>query len=173
MLLQILAHTPTWVFALFAVLLWVGIQQLFPRRASLTRITVMPVVMTVLAVYGVVSAFADTPWALAAWAATALLVGAATLLLAPASTAQYQPQTRSFSLPGSGVPLALMMGIFITKYAVGVALSLHPALAHDTLVALGISSLYGIFSGSFIARALRLWRLALAAPAPAATAYAH
>ena len=173
MLLQILAHTPAWVFALFAVLLWVGIQQLFPRRASLARITVMPVVMTALAVYGVVSAFADTPWALAAWATMALLVGAATLRLAPASTAQYNPQTRSFSLPGSGVPLALMMGIFTTKYAVGVALSLHPALEHDTLVALGISTLYGVFSGSFIARALRLWRLALAAHAAPATAYAQ
>ena len=177
MLLQILAHTPAWVFALFALLLWMGITQLFPRRASLARITVMPVVMTALAVYGVVSAFADTPWALAAWAATALLVGAATLLLAPASTAQnqpqYNPQARSFSLPGSGVPLALMMGIFTTKYAVGVALSLHPALAHDTLVALGISSLYGVFSGSFIARALRLWRLTLAAHAAPTAAYAQ
>ena len=30
MLLQILAHTPTWVFALFGVLLWVGIQQRSP-----------------------------------------------------------------------------------------------------------------------------------------------
>ena len=46
MLLQILAHTPAWVFALFALLLWMGITQLFPRRASLARITVMPVVMT-------------------------------------------------------------------------------------------------------------------------------
>ena len=61
MLLQILAHTPAWVFALFTLLLWMGITQLFPRRASLARITVMPVVMTALAVYGVVSAFADTP----------------------------------------------------------------------------------------------------------------
>ena len=177
MLLQILAHTPAWVFALFALLLWMGITQLFPRRASLARITVMPVVMTALAVYGVVSAFADTPWALAAWATMALLVGAATLLLAPASTAQnqphYNPQTRSFSLPGSGVPLALMMGIFTTKYAVGVALSLHPALEHDTLVALGISTLYGVFSGSFIARARRLWRLALAAHAAQTAAYAQ
>ena len=66
-----------------------------------------------------------------------------------------------------------MMGIFTTKYAVGVALSLHPALEHDTLVALGISTLYGVFSGSFIARALRLWRLALAAHAAPATAYAQ
>ena len=171
MLLQILTHTPTWVFALFAFLLWMGISQLFPRRASLARITVMPVAMAALAVFGVVSAFADTPWALAAWAATALLAGAAILRLAPASTAQYNPQTRSFSLQGSVVPLALMMGIFITKYAVGAALSLHPALAHDTLVALAISSLYGAFSGSFVARALRLWRLALSAPA--AATFAH
>ena len=101
-------------------------------------------------------------WALAAWAAAALLVGVATLRLAPASTAQYNPQARSFSLPGSGVPLALMMGIFCTKYALGVTLALQPALAREAAFALGLSALYGAFSGVFAARAARLWRLALA-----------
>ena len=156
MLLQILIHTPTWVFALFALLLWMGITQLFPRRASLARITVMPVVMTALAVYGVVSAFADTPWALAAWATMALLVGAATLRLAPASTAQYNPQARSFSLPGSGVPLALMMGIFFFRYAVAVVQAVKPGILDTAPAAVVVAATYGVFSGLFMARALRL-----------------
>ena len=109
MLLQILTHTPTWVFALFAVLLWMGITQLFPRRASLTRITVMPVVMTALAVYGVVSAFADTPWALAAWATMALLVGAATCSRSPCRKGRYStrliPATRFPSVCWAAKPM--------------------------------------------------------------------
>ena len=63
--------------------------------------------------------------------------------------------------PGSAVPLALMMGIFFTKYAVGVLLAMHPELRHQMGFALGISALYGGFSGIFAARALRLWTLAL------------
>ena len=33
MLLQIIAHTPKWVFALFALLLWLGCKQLLWRLA--------------------------------------------------------------------------------------------------------------------------------------------
>lgn len=36
------------------------------------------------------------------------------------------------------------------------------ALLHETGVGLGFSALYGFFSGVFLARAARLWRLALA-----------
>ena len=42
MLLQILANTPKWVFALFAALLWLGLNQLLTRRLGLSRITLLP-----------------------------------------------------------------------------------------------------------------------------------
>ena len=65
-------------------------------------------------------------------------------------------------VPGSAVPLALMMGIFLTKYAVGVTLAMHLVQAGDLAFAMSLSALYGAFSGVFAARAARLWRLALA-----------
>jgi len=78
----------------------------------------------------------------------------------PADT-RYDSDTRIFQVQGSWVPLALMMGIFATKYFVGVASAMHPELTRDTAFALGFSALYGAFSGVFAARAARLWRLAL------------
>ena len=54
----------------------------------------------------------------------------------------------------------LWLGIFLTKYIVGVELALQPALEHDTGVALQVAVLYGVFNGVFTARAARLWRLA-------------
>jgi hypothetical protein len=75
---------------------------------------------------------------------------------------RYDAARARFTLPGSAVPLALMMGIFLTKYAVGVALSVAPALSRDAAFAAVVGGLYGAFSGVFGARALRLWRLALA-----------
>jgi hypothetical protein len=170
MLIQIITHTPTWVFGLLALLLWLGGRQLRAGQVSLVRMVVMPVAMAGLSVYGVWSAFGGTPLAALAWALALLAVCALALLLAPPTGARYHPESRSFSMPGSALPLALMMGIFFTKYAVGVALVMHPGLARETTVALAVSALYGAFSGGFAARALRLWRLVLRTPADAAPA---
>ena len=94
----------------------------------------------------------------------------------PAGTT-YDPARRQFQLPGSWVPMALIMGIFLTKYFVGVELALQPALARDSSFALQIALLYGVFNGLFAARALRLWRLvrrsaSFAATPPASSASA-
>ena len=75
------------------------------------------------------------------------------------------------------MPLGLILGIFLTKYFVGVELALQPALARDSSFALQIALLYGVFNGLFAARALRLWRLvrrsaSFAATPPASSASA-
>lgn len=161
MLLQIITHTPKWVFALFALLLWVGLKQLMPSRPGLSRLTLMTVAMMALSVYGLLSTFGDQPLALAGFAVAALAMASLVLLRPLPAAVAYDAAAQRFSLPGSAVPLVLMMGIFCTKYAVGVALSLQPALVHQVLVACTVGTLYGVFSGLFAARALRLWRLAL------------
>ena len=55
---SIVRGTPNWVWALATALAALGISQLFARRASLTRVLVMPAAMLAFAVYGIVSAFA-------------------------------------------------------------------------------------------------------------------
>ncbi len=165
MLMQILLHTPRWVFALFAALLVLGLSQLAARRAGLVKVSILPIAMLALSLYGVWAGFAQAqPWVLLAWlkalATGALLVTRRPL---PAGTS-YDDATRSFALPGSVVPLAMMMGIFFTKYAVGVAMVLQPGLAQHSTFAFVTSVLYGALSGVFLGRAVRLWRLALPAP---------
>ena len=164
MLLQILAHTPRWVFVLFFVLVWYGAKQMFANTVSLFRVTLMPVAMTGLSVYGVLSAFGNStysPYALLGWATGAAALAFFVLQRPLPATTRYDAAARRFHQAGSGVPLALMMGIFFTKYVVGVMLVMQPALAHQAGFALGIATLYGAFSGTFAARALRLWKRAL------------
>jgi hypothetical protein len=161
MIIQILTHTPTWVFVLFAILLWLGAKQLLANSVSLTRVTLLPVAMTALSIYGMASAFGDAPMGLIAWAAAAIVVAALVLSRPLPATTRYDAASRRFQLAGSAVPLALMMGIFITKYVVGVLLALHPEMRQQAVFAVGIGALYGAFSGIFSARALRLWRLAI------------
>ncbi len=161
MLLQILAHTPRWVFVLFAVLVWYGSKQLLAGTVSLARVTLMPVAMTGLAIYGVASAFGDSPLALLGWAAAALVPLALLQQRPLPAGTRYDAARRTFHVVGSAAPLALMMGIFFTKYVVGVALAMHPELRHQTMFVIGVPAVYGVFSGSFIGRALRLWKLAI------------
>ncbi len=159
MLYLVITHTPIWVWALLALLVWLGMKQAVTSTIGLRRVTVMPLGMTALSLYGTVSAFGARPGPIVGWLLCALLVaGVAQGIAAPAGT-HYDPAARSFTLPGSWTPLALMMGIFATKYVVGVGLAMHPDLAHDTEFALVVGCLYGIFSGMFAGRAARLWRL--------------
>ncbi|MDP9899203.1 DUF6622 family protein [Variovorax ginsengisoli] len=165
MLLQIVAHTPTWVFAVFALLIWLGSKQWIGGSVGLVRATVVPLAMAVFSLYGVVSAFAATPSALIGWAAAAAVGLLLVLQRRLPDSTRYDAARRSFHVAGSAVPLVLMMGIFSTKYVVGVQLVMHPELATHLNFALAIATLYGAFAGVFTGRAVRLCRLALRAPA--------
>jgi hypothetical protein len=159
----ILRNTPPWVWGLLVGLMVLGFSQVRDRTASLARIVVMPVAMTAFAIWGLVSAFGGTGMfvaVLATWLGAALLPALAIGLQGPPAGVRYEPEDRRFALPGSWVPLALIAGIFLTKYAVGVELALQPKLVTDTGFALAIAAVYGIFSGVFTGRAVRLLRVA-------------
>ena len=173
MLLQLLTHhpealrpilrqTPVWVWGLFAGLLALGTSQLRDRTASVARVSLLPLVMTVLSVSGTFSALGNSPhaaMAIAAWLGAAALAFA--LLARGRAHAQFDPAQRVFHLPGSAVPLLLIVGIFLVKYVVGVDLAMAPQLVRDPQYVLSVAALYGAFTGVFVGRASRLWRLAL------------
>lgn len=159
MLMQILARTPSWVFALFAALLALGLSQARARQVPLVRALALPAAMVGLSGWGVGSAFGGTGGPLATWLAAGLLCGSLVLRGPVHPEVRYDAMKRRFLLPGSWVPLVLILGIFCTKYAVGVSLAMHPTLAMDDGFALATSAVYGAFSGVFAGRALGLLRL--------------
>ena len=160
---MIVSRTPVWVWGLLAGLVALGLSQVSSRSVSLTRILAMPVIMTVLALLGVVSAFGAAGQLVGVRALWALVVGATTAVFsrgsAPAGS-HYDRATQRFHLAGSWVPLALILCIFLTKYIVGVDTSMEPTLTSNATYAFSVTALYAVFSGVFMARALRLVRLA-------------
>lgn len=160
MFIQIITKTPIWVWGILALLLWVGVKQSLPRRVSLRRITVLPLAMAGLSLAGMLTAFGAGSPALLVWGAVLAAFAAAVMTRSLPQATQYNAWTQQFQIPGSWTPLVLMMGIFITKYAVGVALAMYPDLARDALFSQSVGALYGGFGGVFAGRALRLWRLA-------------
>jgi len=169
MLGPVLKHTPTWVWGLLAALMALGLSQVRTRSVSLARVALLPIAMTGLALWGAVSAFGGSSQfgpVLLAWLAAAAAALAAVAPFAPPAGSRYDPATRSFHLPGSWIPLLLILGVFLTKYIVGVELAMQPSLAHDGQYTLVVGTLYGAFSGLFSGRAIRLWRLAARPGAP-------
>jgi len=169
MILQILKHTPLWVFALFFALLFLGIQQSRPRTASKRRVLVVPLVLMGLALYGVVSAFQAHPIAIAVWAAMVALVAALISFLRIPRGVSYAPEAGTFAIPASWTPLVFIMIIFFTRYAINVALARDPALRDTDWFAAVVGAAYGFSSGYFAGRLLTYWKLARAAKGQGAT----
>jgi hypothetical protein len=68
-------------------------------------------------------------------------------------------------VPGSWVPVTLILGLFVTKYGAGVCLAIHPSLAANTSLTMFLSLTYGTFAGLFWGRARSLLRLTRGNPA--------
>ena len=154
--ITIIQHTSTWVWGLLAAVVALGLWQTRTREMSLTRVTVLPLVLMAVSLAGVLSSFGHMPVALAGWAAgIAAALGLARRFVSVRG-AFWSARRGVLHVPGSWLPLGLIVSLFVVKYGAGVSLSLAPALATDTSFA-GLCSLaYGTFSGLFLARALSL-----------------
>jgi len=158
MLIQIFKHTPSWVFVLFFVLLVYGYSQTRNKLVLSYRIAILPAVMILLSFYGVLSALGVGPFGLLFWLAGFGIAVWLGLILCSPHGVLYSSETKLFYVPGSWLPLALMMVIFFTKYAVGVVLARHIAIAKTDVFSSLIGFIYGFFSGMFLSRALVVWR---------------
>jgi hypothetical protein len=153
---EILAHTPRWVFVLLIILVGVGLQQTRTRSVTLQRLTLLPLTMLGLSFYGVWITFNGSALGVACWLGAALVTALLCQRLDFAGGVHYAPDLRRFVMPGSWLPLVLMMGIFFTKYGVGIMLAQHSELREvDSFVAI-VSLVYGFWSGVFFGRTAQI-----------------
>ena len=160
--MQTLQHIPIWVFALLLGLIALGLLQTRTRKVRARRLLGTNIALTIFTLVGVTQQWRPTPWlalALLTWAAACLLVSWALGQGAAPDGARYDPATQRFTVPGSWLPLALFMAIFACKFVVGMVSATAPGSLHSVQAAIGISALYGLFSGVLNGRALRLLQL--------------
>jgi uncharacterized membrane protein len=158
----IVQGTPLWVWGVLAALLVLGWSQSRERTASVARVTALPIGLVLFSLFGALSAFGRSPLlpqAMGLWLGAAILVTA--LLAAGRSSAGFDTANRTFTLPGSWIPLLLFVAMFAVRYVVAVRLAVHPQLSADGGFTLPVAALYGAFSGLFLGRAAQLWRLVL------------
>jgi hypothetical protein len=155
MLFDILRHTPPWVWGLLTLLVVLGLSQTRDRAVSLTRIVALPLGMSLFAMHGNASMFHASPWTWVLWLSAALASTAWFATSDLPAGQRYDARTRLVHMPGSWEPLLLMMAIFSIRYAVAVALALHPQARGDLAVAAIVATLYGGLGGIFIGRMVR------------------
>ncbi len=160
-MLPILQHTPIWVFGLFIGLVFLGYSQTKTRLLSVKRLIIFPLVMLVLSALGIASSFGLHLLGFALWM---LGIGAAyalNLVIKSPKGATYLSDEQLFRLPGSWLPMVLIMVIFFTKYLVGVLLALHPEIVHTPTFLISACLVFGLSSGFFLARALHVYQAAI------------
>ncbi len=160
--MQTLQHVPPWVYLLLIGLIVLGLLQTRTRQVRWQRLLGINVALIAMTLIGVYQQWQHTPWlamGLLSWTATCLL---ATWMIGQGKApigASYSADTQRFTVPGSWMPLTLFIAIFVCKFFVGMLNALAPDQLHSLTVAIGLSALYGLFSGVLNGRAWRLLRL--------------
>lgn len=149
---------PTWVIFLFFGLIYLGYLQSKTRKVSRIRIVVLPFIMVSLSIYGVFSVPSHAVLALFSWA-----IGVAGAIALNAKVPHGNGVTlhegqQHFLVPGSWIPLMLMMTVFVAKGTIGYLVGSH-TINPENIDFIGISSLVsGLISGTFLARALFIFK---------------
>ena len=146
------AQIPLWVFAIFAGLLFLGIRQSRTRLVAPQTASIVALAMLSLSLYGVVAAFGVAAMPLAAWAlGVGVCAAFGRSLFGPRGLQRAESAVR---MPGSWLPLALMMGIFLAKFLLGFATATHHPVISQSWFPVVASLAFGLLSGAFTARAL-------------------
>jgi len=163
-ILEIIRHTPPWVWAILAAIVVLGALQMRDQRPARLRVLLLPLGLGAYSAWGALSLFGAAPGVIAAWLAGALGLALASRTLPWARGVRHDPAGDRIHVPGTVWPLLLMLAVFAVRYAVVVTLVCHHEWAADAAFAAAVAGLYGALSGVFAGRALAL----LGTPTPAA-----
>lgn len=153
-MIGILVHTPVWVFVLFAFLLFFGLKQSVDRKVKQLTVLLLPVAMIFLSLAGVATSFGLQPILLVLWIAGLCAVAILIYGVFPLKNVYYVKAENKYFVPGSFVPLVVIMAIFFTKYTIGVLSGFNADILTVKGFVYGFCLLYGAYSGYFAIRAV-------------------
>jgi hypothetical protein len=122
-ILNVLQHTPWWVFAVFALLT--------PRKVPVWRLLITPVIFIGWGVTSLVIQSTSAPILVAHWSAAAVVGAAIAWTTSRLDSIKIDRVQRQVSLPGSASTLIRNLLIFFAKYGLGAAAAMMPAWRSD------------------------------------------
>ncbi len=161
MLITILKNVPVWVWLLFALLLSLGYMQSRDRSVSRARIFLVPAIMAPWSLYSVVAMYksSNLSIALLSWLmGISLAIALHIYLFGSIKSIRFNASTRRYQVPGSWLPLCLMLVIFLARFVSGVTTATQPSVAASDTFTMILCCILGACSGLFISRAVNMLR---------------
>lgn len=156
---QFASHTPLWVWAILAFLLWRGIAALKPSRTSLARLAVVPVIFAVWGLWSLHNRYGASIEAWGLWlVGIAVGAGIGWLLVRRQSISYDGIRGHLYSKADYSL-LPLLLLTFVVKYVFEAALGYNPAFASDSSFRVAHLLVSGGFTGVFIGKYLHYLRV--------------
>jgi hypothetical protein len=163
----ILTNTPLWVWALLALLVWLGSLGLKRRRMALRRVAIVPVVFVVWGLSGLAARPFEAGIIAALWLG-GLILGAALGLATGPQLLGVDRTRHEVELPASTWPLARNLIIFLAHYTLIVTAAI--LTAQKAMLLQADIAVSGASAGYFIGWFAALLRQYRAAAEPTASA---
>lgn len=151
-MLEILQNTPLWVYLLFITLLVFGLKQTKTRTAPKTLLLILPIAMIIYSLVDMIINIGFYGQRLALWSTGTIAAWLFAVAFLTPKGLKYDLATRKLVVPGSWIPLLLIVSIFSVKYVQGAINALSPEITKTDLFTWAFSFLNGIFFGIFAAR---------------------
>ncbi len=155
---QILMYTPRWVFGILAALVILGLWQVRTRQVSLPVALILPIYMLVDSFTGVFGYVGLNLLALSCWLLAAVSITSLSLTLMDKNIAKFDLSNRKLEIRGSWLPLFIILGIFFTRFALGVATGMDLKVIQHPYFPVTTALVLGGWSGFFLARGVIFWR---------------
>jgi hypothetical protein len=153
-ILNILQNTPLWVYAVFVLLMWFGVQGLRPRTLPLWRLLITPAIFIIWGIASLAVRSISSPLVVADWAATLAAGAVIAWTMSRLDNVEIDRGRGAVSLPASALPLIRNVLILSAKYGLGVAAAMMPARRSE--LALWDIAVSGASAGYFLGWLARL-----------------
>lgn len=161
-MMELLRQTPIWVYPLFLFLLFMGWQQTRDRKVIFFVPFIFPVIM---AIYSMVTSLPLFNWSDSGTMLLLLFSLSAVVFLLSnrqkINGAVYLARDRQFFIPGSYLPLTIILIVFSVKYVTEACMTLSPEIANTLYFRATLAIINGTLLGFFISRIAQYVRVYL------------
>lgn len=143
-MLELIKGTPTWVWLLLIFLIYMGSKSLFDRTIEVKKLLIMPIVFLIMT-----ASHIKDPLSYGIFLVLGAIVGFLTCFK---YKIRVDREHRLLRIPGTPLPLILIVLVFVKNYFYGYEHAVHPEVFKN-IIFLAISYIVsGVFSGIFIGR---------------------
>ncbi len=158
MFIEILQHTPLYIYWMFFSLLFVGLLQKKTRTLGIKRALGIPILLFFLSFYGFYIDFSLSFLSISFYLLSFSLMFLISQKYRTSSHIRFFKNDKTFIIEGSFIPLLVMMLVFFTKYFLAVVLIKNPSSFENIYFISIFSFAYGLFTSIFFLRFFILFK---------------